>query len=322
MSPTEAPALPLKHRLFLVGSTIIPPIGLVTAIVLLWGRLVSWVDLVLLVVFYVAIGLLGLSLGYHRLLTHRSFKTYPKVRFAMAALGTMGAHGPPLIWVAHHRRHHQFADREGDPHSPHVGFRGRLSRFRGLWHAHSAWRFRVDAASNPVRYAPDILRDRGLMWLSRHYIGITVLGVVLPGLVGLALTGTLKGLLTGALWGGLVRMFMGQHVVYSVNSLGHFVGPRRFETRDESRNLAFLSLLTFGDSWHNNHHAFPTSSHHGMRWWEIDLSGLLVRAMRRVGLAWDLVTISRERQAERIAQGLRTKAEPPEPASDRAEVGG
>lgn len=302
--------LSLKHRAFLIATSVLPPIGLLVAIVLLWNKAVSWRDLAIMASFYVAIGL-GLSLGFHRLLTHRSFKAHPKVRFLLGALGTMGAHGPPLIWVAHHRRHHQYADKEGDPHSPHLHEgEGLGAALRGLWHAHSGWRFHLDATSNPVRYAPDVLRDRGLMWLSRHYIAVTTAGIALPGLVGFVLTGTVAGAATGALWGGLVRIFLGHHVVYSVNSLGHFVGPRRFETRDHSRNLAVLALLTFGDSWHNNHHAFPSAAHHGMRWWEVDPAAVLLRGLERLGLAWDVVRIPPERQAQRVAQGASAKPEP------------
>jgi stearoyl-CoA desaturase (delta-9 desaturase) len=293
--------LSFKHRAFLIASSVLPPVGLLIAIVVLWNEAVSWTDLAILLGFYVPIGL-GLSLGFHRLLTHRAFKTRPSIRFALAALGTMGAHGPPLIWVAHHRRHHQYADREGDPHSPHLHEgHGALASFEALWYAHSGWRFHMESGSNPVRYAPDILRDRGLMWLSRHYIGVTIAGLVLPGLVGLALTGTAVGAATGVLWGGLVRIFLGHHVVYSVNSLGHFIGPRRFETKDHSRNLALLALPTFGDSWHNNHHAFPSAAHHGMRWWELDPAAMLLRAMEAGGLAWDVVRVSPERQAQRFA---------------------
>jgi stearoyl-CoA desaturase (delta-9 desaturase) len=299
--------LSFKHKAFLIATSVVPPVGLVAAIVLLWNKAVSPRDLAILACFYVAIGL-GLSLGFHRLLTHRSFKTHPKVRFALGALGTMGAHGPPLIWVAHHRRHHQNADREGDPHSPHLhAGEGLWATFRGLWYAHSGWRFNMDAASNPIRYAPDVLRDRGLMWLSRHYIAVTLAGIVLPGLVGFALSGTAAGAATGALWGGLVRIFIGHHVVYSVNSLGHFIGPRRFETRDHSRNLALLALPTFGDSWHNNHHAFPAAAHHGMRWWELDPAAWLLKLMERLGLAWDINRVSRQRQADRVAEGSRAQ---------------
>jgi stearoyl-CoA desaturase (Delta-9 desaturase) len=298
----EVPELSFKHKAFLMASSVVPPLGLVIAIVALWNKAVSWVDLAILVGFYIPIGL-GLSLGFHRLLTHRAFKTHKPIRFLLGALGTMGAHGPPLIWVAHHRRHHQYADREGDPHSPHLhdGHTIRAA-LKGLWHAHSGWRFHMDGASNPVRYAPDILRDRGLMWLSRHYIGVTIAGVILPGFVGLAVTGTLAGTALGMLWGGLIRIFIGHHVVYAVNSLGHFIGPRRFDTRDHSRNLAFLALPTFGDSWHNNHHAFPAAAHHGMRWWELDPAAILLKIMEARGLAWDIVRISPERQAQRRAQ--------------------
>ena len=292
--------LSAKNKTFLIATTVLPPAGIAVAVVLLWNSAVSWRDLGILALFYVATGL-GLSVGFHRLLTHRSFQTHAPIRVGLALLGTMAAHGPPLIWVVHHRRHHQFADHDGDPHSPHAhDGEGPIATLRALWHAHSSWRFKPDAGANPVRYAPDLLRDPGVMWVSRHFIAITVAGLLLPALLGFALTGTLAGAATGLVWGGLVRTFLGHHLVYSVNSLGHFAGPRRFDTPDESRNLGLLALPTFGDSWHNNHHAFPTSARHGLARGELDPSGALIAVMERLGLAWNVVRVSPER--------LRTKA--------------
>jgi stearoyl-CoA desaturase (Delta-9 desaturase) len=298
-----ATELSRTHRYYLLATTIVPPLGVVGAIVLLWGDLVGWSDVVVLAVMYSLCGL-GISIGFHRLFTHRSFKTTRPIKLALAIFGTMAAHGPPLAWVAHHRQHHTYADVEGDPHSPHLhAGEGPLAVLRGLWFAHAGWRFSPNVAAQPVRYVRDLLRDRDMVWVSRHFIGITVAGIALAGLLGFALSGTMAGALTAILWGGLVRMFLGHHVTYSVNSIGHYFGPRRFETGDESRNVAWLALPTFGDSWHNNHHAFPTSAAHGLRWWELDVSALVIRSLERLGLAWDVVRIPPSRQRSKLVDG-------------------
>jgi stearoyl-CoA desaturase (delta-9 desaturase) len=288
-----------QHRVYLLATTALPPAGLLAAIVLLWNRLVSWQDLTVLAVFYVLTGL-GVAVGFHRLLTHRSFETYRPIKLALAGLGMMAAHGSPIVWVAHHRQHHTFADSPGDPHSPHVHEHdGFLSTLRSLWFAHAGWRLSGDSAADPLRYARDLITDRPLARLSRHFIGFTVLGVVLAGLLDYALTGSPAALASGMLWGGLVRLFLVHHIGFTVNSVGHFYGPRRFNTPDESRNLFWLALPSLGETWHNNHHAFPTSARHGLRWWEIDPSALFIAGLKRVGLAWNVVQVSPEAQERR-----------------------
>lgn len=288
-----------SHFIFIVTSSVLPLLGLVVAVVLLWNRAVEPSDLAVLGVMYVIAGL-GVTIGYHRLLAHRSFKTYRGVRVLLTAAGAMAGQGPPLIWTAHHRQHHRLADKPGDPHSPHLGEgAGLRAALRGLWHAHLGWLMDRKLSSDPMRYCPDLVRDRDVRLISKYFIWFVLGGIVLPGVLGFVLAGTWYGFMTGMLWGGLVRFFLTNHVTYSVNSIGHYFGRRRFETPDESRNVGWLALLSLGESWHNNHHAFPKSATHGMRWWELDISALVIRGMELVGLAWDVIRIDDERQAHR-----------------------
>jgi stearoyl-CoA desaturase (delta-9 desaturase) len=218
----------------------------------------------------------------------------------------MAGQGPPIIWTAHHRRHHRVADKPGDPHSPYQDHEpGILGALKGLWHAHMGWLFDKSLSSDPIRYCPDLVRDRDMRIISRYFLPIVAAGVVLPGLLGLAISGTLRGFLAGMLWGGLVRFFVSNHITYAVNSIGHYFGRRRFATPDESRNVGWLSLLSFGESWHNNHHAFPRSASHGMRWWEVDISAMVILLLEKTRLASDVIRIDRDRQ-ERRAEGLLT----------------
>jgi stearoyl-CoA desaturase (delta-9 desaturase) len=310
------------HRYFIITASILPPIGVGVAIVLLWNDLVGWRDLALLAGMY-AIAAFGVSAGFHRLLTHRAFKTYKPIRLALATAGTLGAEGPPIIWVSHHRRHHTLSDQEGDPHSPHLhgeeGIRGQL---KGFWHAHWGWLFKEELTSDPFVYAPDLVREKEMRWISQHFLGIVVAGIVLPGLIGFAITGGEPlAFVTGVLWGGLVRIFLLHHATYAVNSIGHIAGARRFATSDHSRNVAWLALPSFGEAWHNNHHAFPTSYRHGMRWWEVDLSALFILGLEKLGLAWDVVRISPERERKKLPGGPLAGAPPEPPAAplDRGE---
>jgi stearoyl-CoA desaturase (delta-9 desaturase) len=300
-----------SHRYFLFLTTAAPPAGILAAIVLLWRDMVGWSDIVVLAVFYLLTGI-GITVGYHRLLTHRAFETTRPVKLVLATLGTMAAHGPVIAWVAHHRQHHTHADVPGDPHSPHLhADEGFLATLRALWFAHSGWRLRGDSGADVLRYSRDLLRDRALCWLSRHFVGVTVLGVVLAGALGGALSGTMHGFLTGMLWGGLVRIFLGQHVTFSVNSIAHFHGRRRFATPDESRNVAWLAIPSLGETWHNNHHAFPTSARHGLRWWEVDVSAWVIGLLERLGWAWNVVRISPEAQRRKAHRLAGNRLRPP-----------
>jgi stearoyl-CoA desaturase (Delta-9 desaturase) len=273
---------------FLTGTvTVLPFIGLGIAGWQMWNQWLHWYDLVAFLAVYVPTGL-GITVGFHRLFTHRSFKTGPITRGVLAALGSAAIEGPVVAWVADHRKHHAFSDEEGDPHSPHVDHGG----LRGLFHAHVGWLFVHDQRALKTRYAPDLLADPVVSFVNRTFVWWVLAGFAVPFMIGFALGGTLMAGLTSLLWGGLIRMFVLHHVTYSINSLCHVFGRRDFETGDESRNLAWLALPSFGESWHNNHHAFPTSSVHGLKWWQVDLSSMVIRALERTGLAWDVVRFS------------------------------
>jgi stearoyl-CoA desaturase (Delta-9 desaturase) len=263
----------------------------------MWNHELRVRDLVIFVLMYVPIGM-GVTVGFHRMLTHRSFKTSPALRGLLTVLGTMAVEGPVISWVADHRKHHAYSDRVGDPHSPHVdhgvGWRGAL---RGLAHAHVGWLFDHQQRGARERFAPDLLADPVVSFVDRTFLLWSLLGLAIPFALGALIGGTVDAGLEGMLWGGAVRMLLLHHVTYSINSLCHFFGRRRFATDDHSRNLAWLAPLSLGEAWHNNHHAFPTSAFHGIGWREFDASGLAIAALERAGLVWDVQRIGDSRLA-------------------------
>jgi len=292
-------------KLVNLGAVVVPFLATIAAIVLLWDRLVSWHDLALLAVMYLVTAA-GITIGFHRLLTHRSFRTHKATEYLFAALGSMAVQGSVIAWVADHRKHHAHTDVEGDPHSPHVGHgEGVAGVLRGLWHAHTGWLLSEHGRAEWRKYAPDLCEDPGMRLINRRFVSLVVLGLAIPAVAGYLLTGTLPGAATGLLWGGLVRVFFVHHVTWSVNSVCHFVGTRRFELDDQSTNVFWLSLPSLGESWHHNHHAFPRSAVHGLRRWELDPSAAVIRLMERVGLAWNVIRIAPERQAAKAVGAAR-----------------
>jgi stearoyl-CoA desaturase (delta-9 desaturase) len=293
------------HRTLTGMVTGLPALALAVAAWQSWDGLLRPRDLAIFGVLYVLTGL-GVTVGYHRLFTHRSFKAGPVVRATLAILGSAAIEGPVISWVADHRKHHAFSDAPGDPHSPHVdhglGLRGAL---RGLLHAHIGWLFVHDQRGARDRYAPDLMADPVLRFVDRWFYVWAVGGIAAAFGLGFLLGGTWEAALTALLWGGAIRIMLLHHVTFSINSICHVFGRRRFVTTDESRNVAWLSLITFGESWHNNHHAFPTSARHGMGRWEVDPSALVIRGLARVGLAWDVVFVDPARQSrkQRVAGG-------------------
>jgi stearoyl-CoA desaturase (Delta-9 desaturase) len=284
-----------------LGAVVVPFAATLAAAALFWNRLVSPTDLLIAATMYLLTAV-GVTVGFHRLLTHRSFQTFKPVEYVFAVLGSMAVQGPVISWVADHRKHHAHTDREGDPHSPHVGHsEGVRGVLAGLWHAHTGWLLSTQGRADWKRYAPDLYEDRGMRTISRQFVPLLLLGLVLPALAGYLASGTPAGAATGLLWGGLVRVFFVHHVTWSVNSVCHFSGRRRFDTEDRSTNVFWLALPSLGESWHHNHHAFPRSAVHGLRRWELDPSALIIAAMEKVGLARNVVRISPERQAERVA---------------------
>jgi stearoyl-CoA desaturase (delta-9 desaturase) len=288
------------HRLTNLAGVFLPFAGFVAAVVLLWDRWVDWSALAVLAVMYVLTGL-GVTLGFHRLLTHRSFATYRGVQYVFAALGSMSVQGPVMSWVADHRKHHAHTDKDGDPHSPHGHGGGVKGALAGLWYAHMGWLFDRAGQAEHERYARDLVEDAGMRVIHRTFVVWVLAGIGLPALLGWLFTRTGHGALEGALWGGAVRIFVLHHITWSINSVCHFFGSRRFAVDDESTNVFWLAPLSFGESWHHNHHAFPRSAVHGLRWWEIDVTAYVIRLMRRLRLAWNVVEITPERQAQKLA---------------------
>ena len=292
----------LKLRLSYLMVLVVPILCLFAAIVILWNTLVGPGDIALLITLYVT-SALGVSVGYHRLLTHRSFRTRPWVRYTLATLGTMAVEGPPTEWVATHRKHHALADDDGDPHSPHAYGPGLRGALRGLAHAHAGWYLRPLPAEDLRRYAPDLLADPGMRFIDRHQAAFIAGGLALPFGLGLAIQGTFSGALSALVWGGLVRIFLIHHVTRSIDSICHFFGSRRFVTHDQSRNVGWLSILSFGESWHNNHHAFPSAAVIGTRRREVDIAGLIIRGLAACGLAWHVGRIAPQLLQRRTTVG-------------------
>jgi stearoyl-CoA desaturase (Delta-9 desaturase) len=286
----------LDRNANLIG-VVVPFVGTLVAIALLWNRAVDLNDVIILVVLYVVTGA-GITVGFHRLLTHRAFASYPWVERTFAVLGSMSVQGSVMDWVADHRKHHANTDREGDPHSPHVGHGSGLA---GLWHAHVGWLMETQGQADWKRYAADLYDDPAMRRIGRRFPYLALLSLVIPTVAGFVLDGfTVAGALRGLVWGGLVRIFFVHHITWSVNSVCHFFGSRRFDVDDHSTNVGWLAVFSLGESWHHNHHAFPRSAYHGLRRWEIDPSGLIISGMEKVGLAWNVVRIAPERQQARV----------------------
>ncbi len=281
--------------------TVLPLLALIVAAWRSWHGLLGWSDLVIFGVAYVLTGL-GVTVGFHRLLTHRSFKTTRPVKAILTILGSAAIEGPVTAWVADHRKHHQFSDQLGDPHSPHVehghGWSGAL---RGLYHAHVGWLFVHTHRGAKARYAKDLRSDPMMMFLDRMFLVWALGGLAACFAAGWILGGSFEKGLTGLLWGGGVRMLVVHHVTYAINSICHFAGRRDFETTGESRNVWWLAPITFGEAWHNNHHAFPTSARHGLRRWQLDPSAWVISGLEKVGLAWDVVRIAPTRIEQKAA---------------------
>jgi stearoyl-CoA desaturase (delta-9 desaturase) len=288
------------HQLSNLTGVALPFVGVIVAVVLLWGTVVHWSSLAVLGAMYV-VTILGVTLGFHRLLTHRSFQTYKPIQYAIAAVGSMAVQGPVMSWVADHRKHHAHTDQEGDPHTPHGHGPGLKGAITGLWYAHMGWLFEKSGQAEYSRYARDLVEDRGMRVIHRTFGLWVILGLAIPFAIGYAFVGTLGGALEAALWGGPVRIFLLHHVTWSINSVCHFFGKRRFNVDDHSTNVFWLAPLSMGEAWHHNHHAFPRSAFHGLKAWEIDPTGWVIRGMRSVKLAWNVVEITPERQHEKLA---------------------
>lgn len=270
----------LAQRLHALLIVALPTAAVVAALV--YGQVRPWHVALLLGGYFLTI--LAITVGYHRLLTHRAFKTTRPIKAALTILACMAAQGPPIYWVSNHRRHHRYVDRDGDPHSPRTHQGRALGRWRGFWHAHAGWTFGHELSSS-LQYCPDLLKDETVRWVGRHYFAWLALGLLLPALIGLAIEGTLAGAFEGLLWGGLLRLFVTNQLTNGINSAAHLWGYQRYDTGDSSRNNWFLGLFALGEGWHNNHHADGSAAYFSRAWYELDIGGAFVLLLERLGLA-------------------------------------
>jgi stearoyl-CoA desaturase (delta-9 desaturase) len=288
---TKSHTTPRTARILMLIAVIAPFFGLIAAMLSLWGWGFRWSDLGLLLGMYVLTGI-GITVGFHRLFTHRSFETNWLVEFVLAVLGSMAVQGPLLQWVAAHRQHHQHSDHPEDPHSPHHQGNGLWGILRGMWHAHLGWMF-TSELPDVQRYVRDLKQSKVIRAVSALFPLWIALGLLIPTAVGWLLVGTPSGAATGFVWGGLVRIFFVHHVTWSINSVCHVWGQQPYCAGDQSRDNIFFGIFGMGEGWHNTHHAFPTSARHGLSWWQIDVSYWVIRGLELVGLAWNVKLPSR-----------------------------
>jgi stearoyl-CoA desaturase (delta-9 desaturase) len=303
------------QRFHVLVCNVLPLLGTLLAIVLIpWIR-PGWVELSLAVTMWALSLGVGGTVGFHRHFTHRAFDAKPWVRNTLAILGSMAAQGPVVAWVVTHRRHHEFSDETGDPHSPQLHGSGFCNSLQGLWHAHAGWLWSHDMP-NPAYYAPDLLKDRRIVWINRTYYYWVVLGIVIPTVAGGLILGTWEGAFASFLWGGFARIILTAQFVWSINSICHMFGTRPYATDEKSRNNIWLAIPSFGEAWHNNHHAYPTSAAFGHRWWELDLGWLVVRGLKAMGLVWNVRLPKPEAAIEDGAAvlGNRSRANAPQKA--------
>jgi len=283
-------------------AVLVPAGGVLSAAGLLWGVAFRPLDLILFVAFYVATGL-GITVGYHRLFTHKAFEAAPAVRVLLAVLGAMTLQGPVTQWVTDHRKHHARSDLEGDPHSPRLAGEGLIGTVRGLFHAHVGWMFSTKGMERGELYGRDLYEDRAIRIVDRLYLLWVALSVGLPFLIAYAITGSARDGVEALVWAGLVRIFLFEHATFAVNSICHTFGRRTYVSNDYSRNNWVVALLTFGEGWHNNHHAFPRSARHGLERVQLDVSYLVIAALARCHLARSvrLPTDAQRRRVARVA---------------------
>ncbi|MBE1496714.1 stearoyl-CoA desaturase (delta-9 desaturase) [Amycolatopsis lexingtonensis] len=301
MTSRAAPKPLISHRrgtgemIVLKTFLLVPFAALLIAIPLVWGWGMTWLDLILAAVFYV-FATLGVTVGYHRYFTHGAFKASRPLRVALAIAGSMAVQGSVIFWVASHRRHHAFADREGDPHSPWLFGTSPAALLRGFWHAHMGWMFGREV-TNADRFAPDLVADDDLRWVNRYFWLWITLSLALPAVLGGLLSWSWWGFVTAFFWAGLVRIAFLHHVSWSVNSVCHLIGERPFASRDKAANFWPLAVLSMGESWHNSHHADPTCARHGVLRGQVDISARVIRTFEQLGWATDV----RWPRADRLA---------------------
>jgi len=307
---TVRPRTSLPSQIVTLVAVVVPPVGLFSAMGLLWGVAFHPLDLILLVVMYTVIAF-GTTIGFHRYFTHKGFETSAPVKALLAILGCMTMQGPLTQWVTDHRKHHALSDQEGDPHSPHVGHGdGVLGAVKGFVHAHVGWLFTLKGLERGREYGKDLYDDTMIRWIDRLYLVWVVLTLGIPFLVGYLVGGSVERGLEAMVWGGLLRIFLYQHATFSVNSICHMFGKQHYRSRDEARNNWLVAALVFGEGWHNNHHAFPSSARHGLHRWQIDISYLVIRAAERLGLVWNVRRPDREQMERRRLEPARAPTAP------------
>ncbi|MGN6607420.1 MAG: acyl-CoA desaturase [Jatrophihabitans sp.] len=294
--PTDRPAAGTKpvfegrkrpgEQLMLYTFVIVPFLAIIAAVPVAWGWGMSWLDVALLVVFYF-LGVGGVTVGFHRLFTHKSFKAARPLRAVLALAGSLAIEGPVIRWVADHRRHHAYSDREGDPHSPWRYGTSAGALAKGFWFAHIGWLF-DEEHTNREKYAPDLLADRPIRVISSLFWLWVIVSLGLPALIGGLVTMSWTGALSAFFWGSLVRIFLIHHVTWSINSVCHMVGKRPFASRDKAANFWPLAILSMGESWHNMHHADPTAARHGVLRGQLDISARIIWAFEKLGWATDV----------------------------------
>lgn len=298
---SQAPdAVPVAVHLVNAVVVIVPFVALLVGMVLLWNAGIGWLYFGLLFGLYAFSGL-GITIGYHRLFTHKSFQCGPVLRVLTGIAGSMAAEGPLFKWVATHRRHHQHSDDDHDPHSPHQHGYGVRGLIAGAWHAHIGWIFAPDPP-DLNRYVVDLRADPLLRFVDRFFLVWMLLGLAIPAILGGLISASWTGAWLGLLWGGLIRICLLHHVTWSINSVCHLWGSRPFRSNDHSRNNVVFGILGLGEGWHNNHHAFPTSARHGLFWWQFDMSYILIRVMAMLKLVWNVRRPSEAAMAAKLAR--------------------
>ncbi|GAA4372355.1 acyl-CoA desaturase [Actinomadura verrucosospora] len=297
--PDLSGTVPFPERVAVVVFVVGPVIGLLGAVPFLWGWGIGWTDMAIFAFLY-PLNAIGITVGYHRHFTHGGFKAKRWLRIALAILGGQAMHGSVVRWVADHRRHHKYADQEGDPHSPWAYGPGVWGLTKGLYHAHMGWLFGKERTSRG-KYAPDLLKDRDIRFLSLDpvYAVIVLSTFLVPMGLGALLTWSWHGAVTALFWGGVMRVFVGDHITFSINSICHVFGKEDFRTRDRARNVWWLAIPSFGESWHNLHHADPTCARHGVLKGQIDISARVIWVFERLGWVWDVRWPDHERLAAR-----------------------
>ena len=306
----------LGKQLVILGTVLLPLAGLAGAIYMAFQYgMVSWLDVFMLIGGWYLTGM-GITIGFHRMLTHRSFEAHPAVRWFWTVAGSLAVEGSPIDWCMVHRKHHRFSDHHGDPHSPHLHEGGFMETLQGFWHSHTGWLFNANwSKQERKKYVPDLVGDPLLESIDRNYVwwvvGTLFAPAVIGGFAGLFGFGStimwgatpftamafFKGAVLGFLWGGLARVCLSHHMTWSINSICHIFGSQDYKSSDDSRNNFFFGVFSHGEGWHNNHHAFPTSARHGLEWWQFDLSWIIIRGLEKVGLVWN-VKLPTERQLE------------------------